>query len=247
MHISEIPPNARKPIYACVGLLGGGSGVPDPRRFVTQGSGKGGPFDPRLPPPPAVTQPGSEPPKWTRPLAPNFEPKLGRPKVRAPPQAWAAAPAAGDDDDEGAKPKTVTFNGTAIAGRNFIAEGKKASAAAKPKDANALKPPASLPLGVMPEYIVARKNAVRAATAKAESERIVKKKIQKEIRRLEKRQLEKLIKALKARRDECEAAMFRAELGGTELRRKKLEVEISALNKDLESLETRDVIIQMKA
>ena len=58
--------------------MGGGSGVADPRKFVKRGSGSKGPVVSDV----KVSKPGEEAAKWVRPLAANFVPKMGKPKVR---------------------------------------------------------------------------------------------------------------------------------------------------------------------
>ncbi|GMI28388.1 hypothetical protein TeGR_g14241, partial [Tetraparma gracilis] len=81
---------------------------------------------------------------------------------------------------------------------------------------------------------------------KAESEKIVRRKERKEKRRFEKKERQKLLSALVKRRDLVLNAMRKAEVKpATEGlgRRKKLEVELSFLDKDIERLEGTGVII----
>lgn len=72
-----IPKNAQKPRYNCVGFMGGGTGVADPRKFVKAKSGGIGPTVVKG----SVTKPGEKAKKWERPLDVNFKPKMGKPKI----------------------------------------------------------------------------------------------------------------------------------------------------------------------
>ena len=132
MFKAPIPKNAQRPKYSCVGFMGGGTGVADPRKFVKAKSGGIGPTVLKG----AVTKPGEKARKWERPLDDNFKPKMGKPKVEPKKKDCGQM--------EGKVPK-----------RNFL-EANKASAA-KVVVKNKAEIPKKLELGKNPAYLQKRR------------------------------------------------------------------------------------------
>ncbi|GMH50340.1 hypothetical protein TrLO_g13919 [Triparma laevis f. longispina] len=219
MHKSEIPKNARKPVHTCVGQLGGGSGVKDPRHFTKAGSGSKGPVVGEV----VVSKPNEEPTKWTRPLDENFVPKMGKPKPGAP-------RASGEE----------TVHGAPIPKRDFMKENKGKAVEVVQKKKSEV--PKTLNLGSMPKYLEDRRAKERFEFAKSETERIERRSERKQQRRLERRQRRELLEALTARRQFVLVQMNK-NVNASESRRKRLEVELTYLDKDITKLEGSGVIL----
>jgi len=218
MFKAPIPLNARKPKYNSVGFMGGGSGVADPRRFVKCGSGGIGPTVSKA----NITKPGIEAKKWTRPLDKDFVPKMGKPKVTPPKKGGGM---------EEKIPK-----------RNFLKDNK--AGAVKVVVKNKPEVPKKLALGKQPNYLVERRAQQRFEFEKAESERIVRREERKDRRRMRRKERSELLNALRARRDRCVGLLTRAEIGGgREKIRRKLEIEISWLDKDVARLEGEGTVV----
>ena len=220
MHKSEIPKNARKPVYTCVGQLGGGSGVRDPRQFVKAGSGSKGPVVRKV----LVSEPGEEAVKWTRPLPANFVPKMGKPKPGAPKKS---------EEEE-------TMHGATIPKRDFTKENK--GGAVKVVQKKKSEVPKTLELGSMPKYLEDRRAKERFEFAKSETERIERRTERKQQRRLERRQRRELLEALTERRQHVYVLMNKM-VNASEAKRRRLEVELTYLDKDIERLEGSGVIL----
>jgi len=215
MFKAPIPKNAQKPKYNCVGFMGGGTGVADPRKFVKAKSGGLGPTVLKG----NVTKPGEKAKKWTRPLDPNFKPKMGKPNV-APPKK------SGEKEMEEKIPK-----------RDFMKDNK--ASAVKVVVKNKAVVPKKLELGKTPAYLEKRRAREKFEFHQAETERIERRKERKDRRRLRRKERQDLLVALQGRRDLCVNALTRAEIGGgREKQRKKLEIEISWLDKDIARLES---------
>ena len=223
MHKSAIPKNAQKKAYTCVGHMGSGSGVANPREFCKAGSGsKGGPSVRKDV---FISKPGEKAKKWTRPLPENFVPKMGRPK-QVPSVAKIE-----DSSVDGSKPRV-----------DFMASNKVAAGGVLHKTKLAPPPPPSL--GKMPQYLLDMKAQKKMDFDRAETERMDRRKEKKKRKKFEKKRRMELLDALKKRRDAVLNQMVRADMGrSSEDKRKKLEVEISYLDKDIARLASGTIIL----
>ena len=132
------------------------------------------------------------------------------------------------------------MHGATIPKRDFTKENK--GGAVKVVQKKKSEVPKTLELGSMPKYLEDRRAKERFEFAKSETERIERRTERKQQRRLERRQRRELLEALTERRQHVYVLMNKM-VNASEAKRRRLEVELTYLDKDIERLEGSGVIL----
>jgi len=165
--------------------------------------------------------PLQKPTKWTRPLHEGFVPKLGRPKPNSPKKP----------DDNSNLPK-----------RNFLADNKESAkkVVVSEKGPKVIK---KEKLGIMPDYLVKRRMKEKFEFEKAVKEEKQSRRKAREKKSMDERRKMELLDALKKRLAEVVLAM---EVCRSDSKKKKMDVEVKALDADINKLERADIINILK-